>query len=57
MRQDIDFLKKLPANVFAGIYAACNDVWAGATYNGVYYDEWSIYIASLERDEGYEVLL
>ncbi len=53
----VKYLISLPANTFAAIYADCNDVWAGSTFNGTYYSEWEIYYASLERDEGYEVLI
>lgn len=54
----ITHLKSLPENIFAGIYAECDrNGWAGCQYNSVYYSEWEIYFASLERVEGYEVLL
>lgn len=55
--QRIQFLKSLPANTFRAIYEDCMDVWAGTTYNGVYFSEWEVYTVSLERDEGYEILL
>lgn len=53
----VAFLKSLPANTFRAIYDECDPVWAGATYNGVYFSEWEVYTTSLQRDEGYEILL
>lgn len=58
MQKAIKFLRKLPANTFAAIYTACDDgSWGGCQYNGVYYTEWEVYFASLDRDEGYEEFL
>lgn len=53
----VKYLISLPTNTFAAIYADCDNVWAGSTFNGTYYSELEIYYASLKRDEGYEVLL
>lgn len=50
-------LCKLPSNTFAAIYRECDDVWAGARYNGEHFSELEIYAASLTRDEGYEDFL
>lgn len=55
--QRIQFLCQLPPEVFTTIYYDNFDVWAGTTWEGVYYSEYEIYTASLERNEGYEVLL
>lgn len=54
----VKYLISLPINTFAAIYADCDGgAWAGSTFNGTYYSELEIYYASLDRDEGYEVLL
>lgn len=55
MSDDEIFLCNLPINTFAAIYAE-SEKWSfsGCTYNGVYYSEWDIYIASQYRDEGYD---
>lgn len=56
------FLCSLPENTFQAIYDECFSVseiddCCGARYNGVYYSEWEIYFASLDRDSDAEVLL
>lgn len=49
------YLSRLPSNTFAAIYAECElHAFSGAVFNGVYYSEWEIYIASQYRDEGYD---
>ncbi|CNJ79204.1 Uncharacterised protein [Yersinia intermedia] len=58
----IKFLSKLPENTFQAIYEECfgtdEDVdCSGARYNGIYYSDWDIYLASHERDSYAEVLL
>ncbi|ELI8162707.1 hypothetical protein ACN0JD_004258 [Yersinia enterocolitica] len=58
----IKFLSKLPENTFQAIYEECfgtdEDVdCSGARYNGIYYSDWDIYLASHERDSDAEVLL
>lgn len=55
MSDDEVFLCNLPMNAFAAIYEECDRrAFSGCVYNGVYYSEWEIYIASQHRDEGYE---
>lgn len=52
--ESVEFLSKLPMNTFAAIYDECDRrAFSGATYNGKYYSEWEIYVASQNRDEGY----
>ncbi|HEI6956676.1 TPA: hypothetical protein SK294_001919 [Yersinia enterocolitica] len=58
----IKFLSQLPENTFQAIYEECfgadEDVdCSGARYNGIYYSDWDIYLASHERDSDAEVLL
>lgn len=51
-------LVSMPKDVFAEVYAECDRrSWSGCVFNGVSYGEWEVYYASLQRDEGYEVLL
>lgn len=59
MSKNTKFLCSLPANTFEAIYTDCDETeWSiGCRYNGKWYTEWEIYFASLDRDEGYEVLL
>ncbi|WP_145590949.1 hypothetical protein [Yersinia rochesterensis] len=58
----IKFLSQLPENTFQAIYEECfgtdEDVdCSGARYNGIYYSDWDIYLASHDRDSDAEVLL
>ncbi|AVJ51847.1 hypothetical protein Vid5_gp92 [Pantoea phage vB_PagS_Vid5] len=55
---NMETLLSLPGNTFRGIYDECDRCdWTGVLYNGVYYSEGEVYFASLQRDEGYEILL
>ncbi|MBQ4777694.1 hypothetical protein [Pectobacterium versatile] len=54
----VNYLSRLPINTFSAIYDDCDaGCWAGGIFNGVYYSELEIYVASLRRDEGYEAFL
>ncbi|MFP1891055.1 hypothetical protein ACLEEJ_00365 [Lonsdalea quercina] len=56
--QRIKFLTSLPQNTFSAIYEECElQEWPGCRFNGIYYYEIEIYVASLARDEGYEQLI
>lgn len=56
--QRIKFLTSLPQNTFSAIYEECElQEWTGCRFNGTYYYEMEIYVASLARDEGYEQLI
>lgn len=56
--QRVKFLTSLPQNTFKAIYEECDrQEWSGCRFNGIYYHEMEIYVASLARDEGYEQLI